>query len=59
MLDGTFKGLMYDLYAILVNGKRIRLLSGLNDPGEARFLEARMEQSMGIEDHRVVGELHK
>lgn len=47
----------YDLCALLSDGKRISLLSSLTDEGQARFLELRLEQVMGIVDRPVAGEL--
>lgn len=47
----------YELHAILRDGNRIKLLSGLNAPEEAFFLEQEMERFLGIEDRAVPGEL--
>lgn len=54
---GNKGGITYELCALLSDGKRISLLSSLNDEGQARFLELRLEQVMGIVDRPVAGEL--
>jgi hypothetical protein len=49
--------LSYELCALLAGGKRVKLLGGLGDAGEARFLEQRLEAALGITDVPVEGEL--
>jgi len=54
---GNRGGVSYELCALLREGKRQALLTGLKDELEARFLEVRLEQVMNIADQHVVGEL--
>lgn len=49
----------YELHACLHDGNRMSLISGLNRPEEAFFLEQEMERFLGIEDRRVEGEFGK
>jgi hypothetical protein len=57
--DGTDGAkVTYQLKAILKSdGHTMTLLSGLNDPQQALFLEQRLEEKLGIEDRPVGGEL--
>lgn len=46
----------YDLNALLSDGKKVKLVSGLDEPEMALFLEAKIEEHLGIEDRPVAGE---
>lgn len=41
----------YDLYAQLINGDELRLLQGLDELAQARYLEHLFEQQLEIEKH--------
>jgi hypothetical protein len=47
----------YQLSAISTQNKKIKLLSGLNSPDEARYLEHAIEEQLGIKDRPVEGEM--
>ena len=47
----------FQLSAISTDNRKIKLLSGLNSPDEARFLEHKIEEQLGIRDRPVEGEL--
>jgi hypothetical protein len=46
----------YELHAVTADGADLKLLSGLDEPDQALYLEQRFEQSLGIENLRVRGE---
>jgi len=47
----------YELYALDPEQRKTRLLKGLQDPDQVRFLEQEIERYLGIEDRPVSGEL--
>ncbi len=47
----------YDLSAVMRDGKRLKLVSGLDKPENALFLEQRIEGYLGIADRPVAGEM--
>ena len=47
----------YQLSAISRENRKIKLLGGLNAPSEVRFLEHKLEEQLGIQDHPVEGEM--
>jgi hypothetical protein len=47
----------YDVMARLVSGPETKLLGGLSNGREARFIEEQVEARMGLTDRRVAGEL--
>lgn len=47
----------YRLHAVLQNGRDRKLLSGLSDDNQARFIEREMESVLGLENLEVTGEL--
>lgn len=47
----------YSLSAVLHGGKRIKLVSGLDNPEDALFLEQKIEGFLGIADRPVAGEM--
>jgi len=47
----------YQLCAVLQDGREIKLVSGLESPEIARFLEQEIEHSLHIEDRPVPGEI--
>ena len=47
----------YALSAILAGGKRVKLVSGLDQPEDALFLEQKIEGYLGITDRPVAGEM--
>ncbi len=49
----------YNLSALLKNGAKIRLLTGLTDGQSALFFEQQLEQWFGITDRPVEGELQR
>jgi hypothetical protein len=49
---------MYNLNALLADGRKLKLLSGL-PKDQALFLEQQLEEWLGIEPHPVSGELDK
>lgn len=49
----------YQLSAISNQNKKIKLLSGLNSPDEARFFERQIEEQLGIQDRPVEGEMSR
>lgn len=48
---------LYQLSAISAQNKKIKLLSGLNAPEEARYLEHTIEEQLGFKDRPVEGEM--
>lgn len=46
----------YRLHAILLDDQRVKLLSGITDENQARFLEHTMERFLAIQDSPVKGE---
>jgi hypothetical protein len=53
--NGT--SLRYALYAVTADNKGVKLLSGLDNPDTAVFIEQQLERWMKIPDHPVAGEL--
>lgn len=49
----------YEVYVILKNGEHVQLLSGLNTPEHALFVEQEIEHTLGIEDQPVRGEYNR
>ncbi len=49
----------YSLHAVLADGKRLDLLTKLDDRDLAAYLEYSIEQHLGIEDRPVSGEMKK
>lgn len=49
----------YDLNAMLRDGRRVKLIKGLKDKGQVRWLERTLETRMDIVDIEVEGELAK
>ena len=49
----------YQLSAALKDGKKLKLLSGLDTADLAPFLEQEIERHLGIRDQAVVGEMRK
>ncbi|MBI4803297.1 MAG: hypothetical protein HY796_12320 [Elusimicrobia bacterium] len=47
----------YNLSAVLRDGKRLKLVSGLDTPEKALFLEQQIEGYLGIADRPVAGEM--
>lgn len=47
----------YSLSAVMSGGKRLKLISGLDNPEDALFLEQRIESHLGIADKPVAGEM--
>jgi len=47
----------YQVQAILHDGTKQKLVSGLNDPDQAIFIEQRLEDHLRIDDRRVAGEM--
>lgn len=47
----------YDLSAVLQDGRKKTLLTGLDSPEVAAFIEQQVESWLNIEDRRVVGEM--
>ncbi|MCM2266207.1 MAG: hypothetical protein NDI60_00375 [Elusimicrobiales bacterium] len=47
----------YNLSAVLADGRRIKLISGLDQPEDALFLEQKIEGYIGIADRPVAGEM--
>lgn len=47
----------YGLNAVLKDGARVKLLSGLEDPEQALFLEQEIEARLGIQDRKTPDEL--
>jgi len=54
---GSKGRITFELCGLLADGKRVSILSGLSDEAEARFLEVRLEQVLGIVDRPVAGEI--
>ena len=52
--NGT--SLSYSVKIIDQNGKSIKLVSGLRDPEEAKFIESKVEEILGIKNQTVAGE---
>ncbi len=46
----------YEVLALLRGGKQVKVLSGLEEVGQALFVEQRLEKHLGIADRRVPGE---
>jgi hypothetical protein len=49
----------YALMARLASGREVTLISGLSNDREARFLEERIEQRLGLGNEAVAGELQR
>jgi hypothetical protein len=49
----------YDVMARLTSDREVKLLSGLADEREAKFLEQRIEERLGLPDFAVAGELRR
>lgn len=49
----------YDVCAVLRDGRKQALVTGLDSADKARFLETRLEQLLDIQDQPVEGELRK
>ncbi len=47
----------YEVHAILRNGRQQKLISGLDEPEQALYLEQEIERYLGIEDRPVPSEL--
>ncbi len=47
---------LYELHAILANGRSRKLLKNLEDPKQALFIEQKLERFLGIADREVSGE---
>ena len=47
----------YEVHAVLTDGTKKELVSGLDDADQAIFIEQQLEDHLGIEDRRVPGEL--
>ncbi len=56
---GNKGSVSYELCALMRDGKRQSVLTGINDELGARFLEVRLEQVMNIVDQAVAGELRR
>lgn len=56
---GTGAATTYRLYALLTEGRKSNLLSGLRDSDQALFIESEIERHLGIEDRPVRGEIRK
>ena len=56
---GSKGSISYEVCALMQDGRRQSLLTGLSDEPEARFLEVRLEQAMNIVDQAVEGELRR
>ena len=56
---GSKGSISYELCALMADGKKQSLVSGLAAEGEARFLEVKLEQAMNIVDQAVAGELRR
>jgi hypothetical protein len=50
---------VYELNALTSDGRRVKLLGSLDDPGQALYLEQSLEKRLGIQDVPVVGELSR
>jgi hypothetical protein len=59
VVERRSRGTRYELCALLRDGKKKVLLSGLDSEDKARFLEARLEAVLGIVDRPVAGELRR
>ena len=46
----------YEVHAVLLDGTKQKLVSGLDDPDQAIFIEQQLEDHLRIEDRRVPGE---
>ena len=53
------RSITYELCGLMRDGKRMTVLSGVDDEASARFLEVRLEQAMNIRDQPVVGEMRR
>jgi hypothetical protein len=47
----------YEVRAILLNGKSIKIISGLPNSEQALYVEQEIERYIGIEDVKVKGEV--
>jgi hypothetical protein len=56
---GSKGSLRYEVCALLRDGRRQALVTGLTDEAEARFLEVRLEQVLNLVDQPVDGELRR
>ena len=56
---GNKGSISYELCALMRDGRRQSILTGLTSDGSARFLEVRLEQVMNITDQAVEGELRR
>ena len=46
----------YEVHAVLLDGTKQKLVSGLDDPDQAIFIEQQLEDHLSIKDRRVPGE---
>jgi hypothetical protein len=49
----------YQLNAVSQENRKIKLLTGMDSPDSARFIERQVEDWLGIRDRRVEGEMPK
>lgn len=49
----------YEVHCIERNSRQKKILSGLNDSSQARFIEAEIEKILGIKNRPVTGEISK
>jgi len=56
---GNRGSVSYDVCAVLRDGRKQALVTGLDSSDKARFLETRLEQVLDIQDQPVEGELRK
>ena len=49
----------YEVRCIDRDNRQKKLLSGLNDASQARYIESEIEKTLGIKDRPVTGEVHK
>ena len=53
------QSITYELSAVLKDGKKLKLLSGLHGADQALYLEQEIERHLGIRDQAVAGEMRK
>lgn len=49
----------YELYSLNTNNRSVKLISGLDEPEEALFMERVIEDFLGIEEAPVLGEMSR
>lgn len=54
---GTSTSFTYELHAVRKDGRSLKLMSGLQEPEEALFLERTLEDHLGILDRPIAGEM--